>query len=215
MDSRQKARTAIQGFYPLVETASNPAYPPYRMAEDLLSCGPGILQLRQKGIDPREFMGLAMEIAYLKIHNSFQFIVNHFVGVAREVGADGVHLGSQSTSIAQARALLGPDKIIGVSVHSVEEGLQKEREGADYLTFGAIYPSPSKKTDHPVQGVEKLRELARQAAIPVVAIGGITLSRIGEMKEAGAAGFSAVSEILNASDTGETARMLKRSWEKD
>lgn len=175
---------------------SAPNWSPFRLAEEILSSGVKILQLRQKNLSSSEFLKLAEEIYYLKIHNDFKLIINHFVDVASQLKADGVHLTSQSISVAQAREKMGDQAIIGVSVHSVEEGMQKAKEGADYLTFGAIYPTSSKDSSYPIQGIKKLKELAQSVSIPVVAIGGITEKNIQEVKKAGASAFSALSAVL-------------------
>jgi len=196
----------IRGFYPIVDDSYTPDFPAYKLAEEILSSGVGLLQLRQKNLSEKDFLKLAQEISYLKIHNSFTLIINHFVEVAQKIGADGVHLGSTSISIREARKIMGPKALIGASVHSIDEGIEKEKEGANYLTFGAIYPTATKGVDHPVQGIEKLRELVQKVSIPVVAIGGITLANVQEVLKTGAAAFSVITAISRSKNPAESAR---------
>ncbi|MBI4411914.1 MAG: thiamine phosphate synthase [Deltaproteobacteria bacterium] len=229
MTSRQKARKIIRGLYPIVDVSYTPDYPAFKLAGEILSSGVGLLQLRQKNIEPEAFLKTAQEISYLKVHNPFCLIINHFVGVAKQLGADGVHLGWTSVSIGEARNIMGAGAIIGASVHSIKEGVQKEKEGADYLTFGSIYrglaspPHPALRgwslppqrptgfTDlpaKPIQGVEKLREMVEAVKIPVVAIGGITPDRVNEIKGAGAAAFSVISAVSRQVDPAQAAAEL-------
>ncbi len=196
----------VKGFYPILDVSYTPDYPAYQLAEDILSSGVGWLQLRQKNLSEGDFLKLAQKISYLKIHNSFQFIINHFVDVALKIGADGVHLGATSLSINSARKIMGDKAIIGASVHSLEEGIQKEEEGADYLTFGAIYPTATKEGGHPIQGLEKLKELCEKVSIPVIAVGGMTPERVKAVLKTGAAGFSVITAISRSPKPAEISR---------
>ncbi len=213
MVSLQKSKNLIRGFYPILDASYTPDYPVYKLAEEILSSGVGLLQLRQKNLSEGEFLKMAQEIFYLKIHNPFTLIINHFVNVAKELDAEGVHLGAGAPSITDARAILGEDKIIGVSVHSIDEGIQKEKEGADYLTFGSIYPSATKNCNHPVQGLEKLSALVKAVSIPVVAVGGISLEKISEIKRTGSSGFSAITSISQSANPAESAARFKAGWQ--
>ena len=212
MTSRQKARKIIRGFYPIIDVSYTPDYPAYKLAEEILSSGVGLLQLRQKNIEPEQFLKMAREIFYLKVHNRFSFMINHFVGVAKQLGADGVHLGVTSVSIKEARKIMGSEAIVGVSVHSIEEGILKEKEGADYLTFGAIYPTATKGSGHPVQGIGKLAELVSKVSIPVVAIGGITRDRVEEIKKAGSVAFSVITAVSRHVNPAKAAAELVVSF---
>ncbi len=193
MTMKNDIRKVISGFYPLIDSSLTVDISPYQLAEQVLASGVSVLQLRQKQLSESAFLKIAQELAYLKIHNQFCFIINHFVDVAHQVGADGVHLTGQSISISQARQIMGDGAIIGVSVHSVSEGIQKASEGADYLTFGSIYPTTSKSPDYPAQGIAALTELVNSVSIPVVAIGGINSSNVDEVMKAGAAAYSGLS----------------------
>lgn len=192
----------INGFYPIVDPTWPSSLPAYFFAEEVLAGGATILQLRAKTLTANEFLALARELAYLKIHNNFLFVINYFVDVAKKVGADGVHLTSTSMSIHEARSVLGENVILGASVHSVAEGIQKAKEGADYLTFGSIYPSKLKDKNHPIQGLDKLSQLVESVSVPVIAIGGITLVRVPEIKKSGASGFCAMGALMQNKGMG-------------
>lgn len=212
MDSRQRAKTAIRGFYPLIETENALEASVYQLAEASLSSGAGILQLREKKKSPADYLKSALQIAYLKIHNDFLFLLNGHSDLVAQVGADGVHLGEKGLSIGQARSMLGADKVIGASVHSVEAGVLKEQEGADYLIFGTIFPSSSKSEGHPTQGVERLSELCRSVSVPVVAVGGIGLERVRAIRKAGASGFAVVSPVMQSPNPAEAVRQFDQAW---
>ncbi len=125
------------------------------------------------------------------------FIVNDDIRLAKELDADGVHLGQDDGAIADARALLGTGKVIGKSTHNLEEALRAEREGADYIGFGAMYPTGSKTVTH-LPGVEGLESLRDKVTIPVVAIGGITPGNACPVIEAGADALAVISSVLSS-----------------
>ncbi len=125
--------------------------------------------------------------------------VNADVGLARNIGA-GLHLGVRGPSVADARGELGGDRLIGYSAHDLNEALRAAEEGADYVTFSPIYPTPS-KPDHPGEGLDALSEVcARLTGTPVIALGGITPDRVQRCLEAGAYGVAVLSGILAAPD---------------
>lgn len=213
MNSKEKAKRIIRGFYPILDVSYSPDVEPFKLAEDILSSGVEIFQLRQKNLSKEDFLSLAMKIAYLRVHNKFHLIINHFVDVAKEIQADGVHLGSTSESIGKVRETLGSDVIIGSSVHSIEEGIEKEKEGADYITFGAIYQTKTKDKNHPIQGIEKLRKLVCEVSIPVVAIGGIIPERVKEIFESRTAAFSSITAISHDKRPQLVAKDFQNLWQ--
>ncbi len=125
------------------------------------------------------------------------FIVNDDVQLAKELDADGVHLGQDDGDIAATRALLGSGKIIGVSTHNLEESLQAEREGADYIGFGAMYPTGSKVVAH-IPGVEGLESIREKIRIPIVAIGGLSVGNACRVIDAGADALAVISSVLSS-----------------
>lgn len=194
-------------FYPIVDTSYAPKWDPYDLACTLLSGGAKFLQLRQKKWSEQKFLEVAQEISYLKIHNSFSFIINTHLEVVKKVDADGVHLPSNSHSITEARKFLGPKKIIGVSVHSLDEGIAKAKEGADYLTLGAIFPTKKEDPNHPLVGLETLKKLTDLVSIPVVGIGGIGFDNWEEVLKNGAKGFCMMSSIYE----GDIQKNIERT----
>ena len=194
-------------FYPIADTSYAPKWDPYDLACTLLSGGAKFLQLRQKKWSEQKFLEVAQEISYLKIHNSFSFIINTHLEVVKKVDADGVHLPSNSHSITEARKFLGPKKIIGVSVHSLDEGIAKAKEGADYLTLGAIFPTKKEDPNHPLVGLETLKKLTDLVSIPVVGIGGIGFDNWEEVLKNGAKGFCMMSSIYE----GDIQKNIERT----
>ncbi len=186
----------ITGFYPIVDASLLTDQSAYTLAEFFLGRGYKALQLRLKNYSKADFIAIAQEIYYLKLHNDFKFILNHHVDVAAELGADGVHLTHESLSIKEARKILGPGKIIGVSVHSKEEASRAEEEGADYVTLGAIYKTTSKSADYPVLGTDVLKETCHTLSIPVFAVGGISPENVQQVMDAGARGYCMLSHAL-------------------
>ncbi len=128
------------------------------------------------------------------------FIVNDRVDVAKAIGADGVHLGQEDLPLADARAILGPGKLIGISTHTLAQAVEAESGGVDYIGFGPIFPTATKENPGPVVGVDGLREVRARVRIPVVAIGGITAKNAGDVRAAGADGVAVVSAVLAAAD---------------
>jgi thiamine-phosphate pyrophosphorylase len=128
------------------------------------------------------------------------FIVNDRCDVALAVGADGVHLGQEDLPLAEARAFLGREKLIGISTHNLAQALEAEAGGADYIGLGPIFPTPTKEKPDPVVGVAGLREVRARVRIPIVAIGGITARNAAEVMAAGADAVAVVSAVLAAAD---------------
>lgn len=177
-------------------------------AYEILRGGAPILQLRDK--TRTNFWEKARQIASFKKECPFIFIMNDDLEIAAEL-ADGVHVGRDDPSIEECRKRLGPGKLVGYSAHSIEEAVGAERQGADYVAFGAIFPSPSKGPGHPIQGLEKLREVVAALKIPVVAIGGIDRTNIGQVKESGVSACAMISALTRATSiTGETRYFVSR-----
>jgi len=135
--------------------------------------GVAVLQYRAKSKEYDECLAEGGELKRLCAGFGTAFIVNDNLQLAKELDADGVHLGQDDGDIADARELLGPDKIIGKSTHDLEEALRAEQDGADYIGFGAMYPTGSKVISY-LPGVEGLESIRGAIKIPIVAIGGIS-----------------------------------------
>ncbi|NPA75755.1 MAG: thiamine phosphate synthase [Euryarchaeota archaeon] len=178
------------------------------LAEKALQGGATTVQLRMKGTGDRECLQIARKVRGLTREYDALFIVDDRVDVALLSDADGVHLGAEDLPVKDVREL-APNLIIGATVRSVESAKSAEKEGADYLGVGSIYPSPSK--DAPVIGVQTLKELASSVNIPVVAIGGITEKNVAEVIAAGAAGVAVLSAIFSSENVREKTTLLRRS----
>ncbi|MDD2364913.1 MAG: bifunctional hydroxymethylpyrimidine kinase/phosphomethylpyrimidine kinase [Desulfuromonadaceae bacterium] len=163
-----------------------------------LKGGASTLQYRAKGIGYSERICEGMELKRLTARFGVSFIVNDDVRLARDLDADGVHLGQDDGNIVEARMLLGPDKLIGKSTHNLEEALLAENEGADYIGFGAIYPTKSKLVSC-VPGIKGLQSVKGNINIPVVAIGGITSATAADVIDSGANAIAVISSVLSNS----------------
>lgn len=157
-----------------------------------------IVQYRNKQGTSRELYEEALELR--QICRDVLFVVNDRVDIALAVKADGVHLGQDDIPFSAARKLLGTDKIIGLTVHSLEEALEAVKLGASYLGVSPIYTTSTKPDAGPPSGLKLLREIRKQVDLPLVAIGGINLSNAPEVINAGANGLCAISAVITQED---------------
>ena len=166
--------------------------------------GVNAVMLREKDLSARELYALALRLRALTRDAGAQLIINDRLDVALAVEADGIHLGWQSLPLKAARTVAGNRLKIGVSTHSFEEARQAERDGADYITFSPIFPTPSKEGLVPVQGLDGLRAVCDGLTIPCIALGGITPENAQSVRAAGASGIAAIRAF--ATDPEEMAR---------
>lgn len=176
--------------------------------KEALTGGITLLQLREKNLTDREMLQEAQELLPLCHRHGVPLIINDRVQVALDAGADGVHLGQEDMSPREARAILGPDAIIGVSARTVESAQRAEQEGADYLGVGAVF-STSTKTDAQNISPETLRQVCQAVHIPVVAIGGIGPDNILELLGCGIQGVAVVSSIFAQKNIAQAASRLR------
>ncbi len=169
-----------------------------------------VVQLRAKDSDAKALLETARRIREVTRAKATLFIVNDRLDVAILSGADGVHLGQDDIPVAEARRMVPPGFIIGVSTGTVEEALNAERDGADYLGLGPVFPTTSKDDAGPVCGLELLREVKSAVRIPVVAIGGITLDNAASVMESGADGLAVISAVLVPEDMGSACLELRQ-----
>jgi len=172
-----------------------------------LEAGATAIQLRIKDAPTREMYVVGKKIRRLTRDYDALYIVDDRLDIALAVDADGVQLGPEDLPIEVAREL-APDIIIGASVYSLEEALEAQRLGADYLGAGAVYPSPS-KPDAEVLGLEGLKEIISKVSIPVVAIGGINHGNVADVIRAGADGVAVISAVMAAEDVYQATLSLK------
>ena len=149
-------------------------------------------------------MALAREVRVVTGSRSSQLLINDRIDVALAMEGVGVHLRSNSLPPSIARRLLGPQRLMGISAHSVEEAVQAESQGADYIVLGPIYETPSKQIFGPPLGIQTLEKACRLVRIPIIGIGGVTAARAREMRRAGAFGVAVITAILGA-DNVESA----------
>lgn len=170
--------------------------------------GVTIVQLREKKVEDESFLCRALALKTVTDSMGVPLIINDNVFVALESGASGVHLGQSDADIPKARKVLPSTSIIGASVHSVEEALRAEAEGADYLGVGALFPTGT-KTDVCQTSIQTLRHICASVQIPVVGIGGISVERIALLGGSGIAGVAVVSALFGYTDCMEQAKKLR------
>ena len=176
--------------------------------EEAIAGGATFVQLREKEAPQAEVVLRARALAPLCRAAGVPFVVNDDVAAARLAGADGVHVGQDDAACADARAKLGPDVIVGVSVQTVAQALAAQADGADYLGVGAVFGTPT-KPDAADVGADGLAAICAAVDIPVVAIGGLNERTVPALAGTGADGVAVVSAIFAADDIEAAARRLR------
>ena len=179
----------------------------YSQVEKALKGGATFIQLREKNLGEEEFLAEAKEIARLCKSYHVPFVINDDIYAAKEIDADGVHIGQSDMEYQKAREILGPDKIIGVSAGNLEQAVAAEKAGADYIGVGAVFTT-STKLDHTRITFETLKEITSTVSIPVVAIGGISADNLTQLKGTGIDGISVISAIFGQPDPGAATKDL-------
>jgi len=182
-----------------------------QVAEAAIRGGADALQLRDKEASSGRLYRVALQLRKLARDAKVPFIVNDRVDIALAVDADGVHVGQADLPASVVRELMGPGKILGVSVDTVEEALLAEKDGADYLGVGPVFEARGTKPDAGAPlGVDRVAQIRRHCRLPIVAIGGIDAGNAGEVRVAGADAAAVISAIVAADDIADAARRLKR-----
>lgn len=184
-----------------------------KQVEEALKGGATFVQLREKALDDAAFLAEAIEIQELCRRYKVPFVINDNVEIARKMNADGVHVGQSDMEAGNVRALLGEDKILGVSVQTVEQAILAEKRGADYLGVGAVFHTGSKADADDVSH-ETLKAICEAVKIPVVAIGGIGKHNVLELKGSGICGIAVISAIFAADDIQSATASLKTLTEQ-
>ncbi len=174
-----------------------------------LEGGAGIIQLREKELTGKELVRQGQRLKDLCTSYGAKFIVNDRADIALAVDADGVHLGQDDIPISYARKILGPDKIIGISTHSLEQALEAQAAGADYIGVGPVFETQSKADVAAPVGLELVAKVAAAISIPFVAIGGIKLHNVDQVLAAGAKNIAVITEVVGAEDIRLAALALK------
>ena len=176
-----------------------------------LQGGVPAVQLREKDLPVRELLALAQELRVITREFGAKLFVNDHVDVAVAVGADGVHLGHQSMPADAARKIVGSEMLIGASTHSVQEAQDAEARGADFITYGPIFETPSKAQYGKPLGKSTIREVKYPINIPLFALGGIKSANVLQVLAAGADGVALISSVLAADDITAAARKFMQA----
>jgi thiamine-phosphate pyrophosphorylase len=181
----------------------------YEVVRDSLDGGVTFLQLREKNLDEDSFYEEAVRLQAMAREYKVPFVINDNVEIAVRMNADGVHVGQDDMEAGNVRALIGPDKILGVSAQTVEQAVLAEQQGADYLGVGAVFPTGSKDDAIDVP-FETLKAICEAVSIPVVAIGGITKENTPKLAGSGICGIAVISAIYAQENIREAASSLKK-----
>lgn len=173
----------------------------------LFENGVTLFQLREKHLPREDFVREALEIKEVCRHYHIPLIINDAVDIAKEIGADGVHVGLSDMGVQKAREILGTHAIIGASAHNVAEALAAERAGADYIGCGAVF-STNTKTDVTALAHGELSAICKAVNIPTVAIGGIRAENLPQLNGSGIAGVAVISALFAQNDIAAAARQL-------
>ena len=184
------------------------------VAKAVATSGTDVIQLRDKVSRDREVFSLALKLRDIAHGANVLFLINDRPDIAALSNADGVHLGQEDLAVSDARRLLGPGKVVGVSAHSVAEARRAEEDGADYIGLGAIFPTETKEKAI-VQGVSLIREVLPLVSIPVFVLGGIRLENLNEVMAAGAKRVAVGSGLIATGDPGAAARAFKERLERE
>ncbi len=184
----------------------------YDQVKKALDGGATFVQLREKNLDREDFLAEAKEIQKLCREYGVPFVINDEVSIAKDIDADGVHVGQSDMEAMDVRKILGPDKILGVSAQTVEQAVIAEKHGADYLGVGAVFTTGSKDDADDVSH-ETLKAICEAVSIPVIAIGGITKDNVSELAGSGICGVAVISAIFGQKDIQKATAELKVSVE--
>ena len=179
------------------------------LAEAAILGGADTIQFRQKNGTIRDVLANATEVARVCERHGVPLLVDDRVDIALAVGAAGVHIGKTDMPLEQARGIMGPDRIVGITAPTVGLARAAEQGGADYIGFGPVYPTRSKSNPLSVRGLEGVLEVSNAISIPVIGIAGITPPRSGDVVRAGAHGVAVMTAVSCASDPTDAARQFR------
>jgi thiamine-phosphate pyrophosphorylase len=206
-DVRRDTAAAMAGVYVIVDPEHTEGRPVTQVAEAALKGGASAVQYRDKRSEKGAILATAREIAALCKKSGAVFIVNDYADIARLSGADGLHVGQKDIPVKEARKVTLPSQVIGKSNALVQEALEAEAEGADYIAVGAMFDTATKPNTRPA-GVETLRQVKRSVAAPVIAIGGINVSNVVQVAAAGADAVCVATAVTKAGDPEAACRSL-------
>lgn len=198
-------RLALPPLYVILDAALLPS-DPIELANQMLDAGARLLQYRNKTSSSRELLEASQSLCITVRQKGGMFVVNDRSDIARLAGANGVHLGQDDLEVSAARTIIGTTGIIGFSTHNLQQFRAAAETDADYIAVGPIFATGSKANPDPVVGLEFLRSVRKLTSKPIVAIGGITLERAGQLIDAGADSVAVISDILQARNPAERVR---------
>jgi len=187
------------------QTKGRPLVP---LLQRVLTAAAPAIQLRERDLSARELVTLAVGVQAVTASRRSQLLINDRIDVALALEGVGVHLRNNSLPVSVARQVLGTQRLLGISVHAVEEAVQVESQGADYIVLGPIYETPSKQMFGPPLGIHTLERACRLVRLPIIGIGGVTAARAREMRRAGAFGVAVITAVLGAADVESATREL-------
>lgn len=196
------------GLYVVTDRSLTNGRPLEVVIEAALAGGAKAIQLREKDLSTRDLYQLVERLLPIVRGRGASLLINDRVDLTLALPIDGVHLSRTSLPPAEARALLGPARLIGVSCHSLEEAIEAERGGADFIVFGPLFPTPSKAAYGPPVGLTRLSEVRRQVRFPILGIGGITVVNVASVVAAGADGAAMTSAVMTADDPADAVSTL-------
>ncbi|MBH0176297.1 MAG: thiamine phosphate synthase [Nitrospira sp.] len=176
--------------------------------QQAVEAGLPAIQLRERDLPTTELLQFVQEIRAITLPRAVPLIINDRVDLMLALNLDGVHLRANSLPVAAVRRLAGADRLIGLSTHSLAEVRQANQDGADYVVFGPIFDTPSKRQFGSPVGLEQLAEVCRLSAIPVFAIGGISGASVPEVRRAGSHGIAVIGAILDQEDVAAATRAM-------
>jgi thiamine-phosphate pyrophosphorylase len=204
---RHNKREQVAGLYVIIDTQALKGRAELDVARQAIQGGARMIQLRDKLRPKGMLVPLARELKRVCAESNVLFIVNDYLDLAIASDADGLHIGQEDLPIEAARKMLPGDKILGCSSATLEEALKAEKEGADYIAVGCIYPTPSKSQTR-LAGLRTLRQVKSKVSVPVVAIGGINEDNIAKVIGAGADAVAVIAAVLGADNVKEASQRL-------
>jgi thiamine-phosphate diphosphorylase len=183
--------------------------PFFRRVEDALAGGIRLIQFRNKQFSKKDALVISLKLRDLCRRYQSRYLINDDIDLAMASDADGVHIGQEDFPLALTRKILGPKKIIGVSTHNVDQAVEAEKGGADYIGFGAVFKTSSKEKAE-LAGLQRLNQCRLAVSIPIIAIGGISLSNIASVFKNGASVAAVISAVWDQDSTAEAVRDLQK-----
>jgi thiamine-phosphate pyrophosphorylase len=201
-------RARLVGLYAIVGGSD-----PVGQADAAIAGGAEVVQVRMKDAKPAAVLEVSRRIVALAAGRAL-VLVNDRADLALLSGADGVHVGEDDLPVREARALLGPERLVGWTAKTIEEAQQGIAEGADHVGFGPVFVSRTKSMGPPPHGIAGLAAAVEALPVPIVAISGVALENIGEVARAGAASAAVIEAIFGAADPRQSAAALRRAFEE-